>query len=78
MIGACYTFERVPFDFVGQLFGCERNHYDRVAHFVVGVNGVGIAEILWQKRLLFSPAAVCVCRFAVGGLFATATHSRCS
>lgn len=39
---------------------CERNHYDRVAHFVVGVNAVGIAEIQWQKRLLFSLAAVCV------------------
>lgn len=52
VVGACYTFERVPFDFIGQFFGCERNHYDRVAHFVVGVNAVGIAEILWQKRLV--------------------------
>lgn len=54
VVGACYTFERVPFDFIGQFFGCERNHYDRVAHFVVGVNAVGIAEILWQKRLVSS------------------------
>lgn len=56
VVGACYTFERVPFDFIGKLFGCERNHYDRVAHFVVGVNAVGIAEILWQKRLVATRA----------------------
>lgn len=56
VVGACYTFERVPFDFIGQFFGCERNHYDRVAHFAVGVNAVGIAEILWQKRLVSSAA----------------------
>ena len=35
-IGGHYTFERVPFDFVSETFGYERNHYDRVAHFSVG------------------------------------------
>lgn len=53
-VGVCYTFERVPFDFIGQFFGRERDHYDRVAPFVVGVNAVGIAEILWRKRLVSS------------------------
>ena len=35
-IGGHYTFERVPFDWFGNLFGFERNMYDRVAHFTVG------------------------------------------
>lgn len=50
IIGAHYTFELVPFDYVTRLFGFERNHYDRVAHFLVGVNAVGIAELLWRKK----------------------------
>ncbi len=49
IIGACFTFERVPFDCVAELFGFERNHYDRVAHFVVGVNGIMIAEYVWRR-----------------------------
>ncbi len=49
IIGACYTFERVPVDPVSQLFGFERNHYDRLAHFVVGLNAVLIAEYAWRR-----------------------------
>lgn len=49
IIGAHYTFERVPFDAVTHLFGFERNHYDRLAHFVVGVNSVGVAELLRRR-----------------------------
>ena len=48
VVGAHYTFELVPFDFVTNLFGFERNHYDRVAHFVVGMGGIAIAELLWE------------------------------
>ena len=51
-IGGHYTFERVPFDAVSQLFGFERNHYDRVAHFSVGLYAYPIAEILMVKRLV--------------------------
>lgn len=73
VVGACYTFERVPFDVIGQLFGCERNHYDRVAHFVVGVNAIGIAEILWQKRLVASAAvaaaAAVICIMALANFW---------
>lgn len=43
-VGAHYSFERVPFDFVTELFGFSRNHYDRVAHFVIGLNSFGVAE----------------------------------
>ncbi len=50
VIGAHYTFELVPFESVGDFFGFERNHYDRLAHFVVGLNAVGIAELLWRYK----------------------------
>lgn len=45
-IGGHYTFERVPFGFVTNLFGFERNHYDRIAHFSVGFYAYAIAEAL--------------------------------
>ena len=51
-IGGHYTFERVPFDWVSDLFGFERNHYDRVAHFSVGFYAYAIAEVLLQRRLV--------------------------
>jgi len=51
-IGGHYTFERVPFDFVTDLFGFGRNHYDRVAHFTVGFYAYPVAEWLWAKRLV--------------------------
>lgn len=53
-IGGHYTFERVPFDFVSELFGFERNHYDRVAHFSVGFYAYAIAEVLTKRRLVRS------------------------
>ncbi len=53
-IGGHYTFARVPFDEVTHLFGFERNHYDRIAHFSVGFYAFGIAEILLAKRLVTS------------------------
>ena len=51
-IGGHYTFERVPFDTVTALFGFERNHYDRLAHFSVGFYAYPIAEFLTRKRLV--------------------------
>ncbi|MHC4223529.1 MAG: DUF2238 domain-containing protein [Planctomycetota bacterium] len=53
-IGGHYTFERVPFGFVTDLFGFERNHFDRVAHFTVGFYAYAIAELLWRLRLVRS------------------------
>ncbi len=49
-IGGHYTFERVPFDFVTNLFGFHRNHYDRVAHFSVGFYAYAIAEALVRTK----------------------------
>ncbi len=51
-IGGHYTFERVPFGAVSELFGFERNHFDRVAHFSVGFYAYPIAELLMVKRLV--------------------------
>ncbi len=51
-IGGHYTFALVPFDFVTNLFGFERNHFDRIAHFSVGFYAFPIAEWLYAKRLV--------------------------
>jgi len=53
-IGGHYTFERVPFEWVSELFGFERNHYDRIAHFSVGFYAYAIAEVLVARRLVRS------------------------
>ncbi len=45
-IGGHFTFERVPFDWVTDLFGFERNHFDRIAHFSVGFYAFAVAELL--------------------------------
>ena len=49
-VGAHYTFAHVPFDFVTDLFGFERNHFDRVGHFVVGFYAFAVAELSIRKR----------------------------
>ena len=57
-IGGHYTFERVPFGFVTDLFGFSRNHYDRIAHFSVGFYAYPLAEILLRKSLVRNAALV--------------------
>lgn len=51
-IGGHFTFERVPFEFITDLFGFTRNHFDRVAHFTVGFYAYPIAEFLLRRRLV--------------------------
>lgn len=51
-IGGHYTFALVPFDWVTDFFGFQRNHFDRIAHFSVGFYAFAIAEWLWAKRLV--------------------------
>lgn len=51
-IGGHYTFAQVPFDWVTDFFGFERNHYDRLAHFSVGLYAFAVAEWLFEKRLV--------------------------
>jgi putative membrane protein len=52
VIGAHYTFSEVPFDWFNNLFGFERNMYDRVAHMTVGFYSLGIAEFLCYRKLV--------------------------
>jgi putative membrane protein len=53
-IGGHYTFEHVPFDFVTNLFGFHRNHFDRIAHFSVGFYAYAIAEVSVKTRAVRS------------------------
>lgn len=51
-IGGYYTFERVPFDWFNNLFGFERNMYDRVAHFTVGFYAYAILELVTRTQTI--------------------------
>lgn len=53
-IGAHYTFARVPFDLITQLFDFSRNHFDRVSHFSVGFYAYGSAELILRKKWITS------------------------
>lgn len=55
-IGGHYTFERVPFDWFNDLFGFERNMYDRVAHATVGLYAYPIAEYVLAKKKVATAA----------------------
>ncbi|MBU1003642.1 MAG: DUF2238 domain-containing protein [Proteobacteria bacterium] len=50
-MGGHYTFANVPFGWFSDLFGFERNHFDRIGHFSVGFYAYPIAEYLLRKRL---------------------------
>ncbi|HET8940192.1 MAG TPA: DUF2238 domain-containing protein [Polyangiales bacterium] len=54
-VGGYYTFEHVPFGWVTRLFGFERNHYDRVAHFSVGFYAFALCEVLQSHKLVKRP-----------------------
>ena len=51
-IGGHYTFERVPFEWFSNLFGFERNMFDRVAHFTVGFYALPIMEYLSMRKIV--------------------------
>lgn len=51
-IGGYYTFERVPFEWFSDLFGFERNMYDRVGHFSVGLYAYAMIEYLIKEKLV--------------------------
>lgn len=54
LIGAHYTFEKVPFEWGNQLLspylGENRNHFDRVAHYIIGFYSFPMAEWLLRRR----------------------------
>lgn len=53
LIGAKYTFANVPFEWANQFLapflGEERNHFDRVAHYIIGFYSFPMAEWLLRK-----------------------------
>ena len=48
-IGAHWTFEAVPMDWLMSQLGLVRNPFDRVAHFAVGFVALPLAELYWVK-----------------------------
>ena len=62
-IGAHYTFELVPMDWLKEPLGLVRNPYDRIAHFTVGWFAFPFAELFLRKGWVRS--AVLAAFFAV-------------
>ncbi len=65
MLGGAYTYAQVPFGFwLQDVFGFDRNPYDRIGHFAQGFVPAMLArEILIRKTGLDGPwlAFLCVC-----------------
>ena len=51
-IGGHYTFERVPFQWFSDLFGFERNMFDRIGHFAVGFYALPIMEYVYSRGII--------------------------
>ena len=49
-IGGHYTFANVPFGWFSELLGSDRNHFDRIGHFVIGFYAYGMAEWLLRNN----------------------------
>lgn len=69
-VGGHYTFSGVPFGFVTDLFGFERNHFDRIGHFSIGFYAYPMAEFLLRKRLAGATTATLFALFAIMALAA--------
>lgn len=70
-IGSKYTFAEVPFDWFNQLIGSERNQFDRVAHYSIGLYAYPIAEYLIRKNLANAGIAIFFALFAIMSLAAS-------
>jgi putative membrane protein len=51
-IGGHYTFARVPFSFVTEFFGFERNNFDSMCHFMVGFFAYAGLEYYESRNLI--------------------------
>ena len=52
VLGSHYTYGATPWgDWLSQFFGWERNHYDRIVHFLYGMFMAGIFVDLFKKYL---------------------------
>jgi putative membrane protein len=61
-VGGHYTFERVPFGWFNDLFGFERNMFDRIGHFSVGFYAFALVELLESRNAMSRRLA---CLFAI-------------
>lgn len=68
-IGAKYTFAEVPFDWFNNMIGSERNNFDRVAHFSIGLYAYPLAEFLIRKKLA---QPILACFFALFAIMSVA------
>lgn len=50
-VGGHFTFANVPFAWVSDLVGSERNHFDRIGHFSVGFYAYAMAELFIRRKL---------------------------
>lgn len=69
-IGAYYTFSEVPFSFINDLLGSERNQFDRVGHFIIGFYAYPMSEWLLRKGYCATKLAVTYSLFFVMGVAA--------
>ncbi len=75
-VGGHYTFERTPFAFFNNLlsqldfnflFPQDRNNFDRVGHFLVGILAYPIAELFFRKKWVSNiPTAIFLGIIALG------------
>ena len=72
-VGGHYTFSEVPFGWITDWLGAQRNHFDRLAHFTVGFYAFGIMELIESRRLsqnrMFSALFALALILGVAGLF---------
>jgi putative membrane protein len=69
-VGGYYTFANVPFDFFTDLFGFERNHFDRFGHLMIGFYAYPIAEFMTRKKLANMATSILFALFAIMALAA--------
>ncbi len=70
-VGGHYTFERTPFGWVTDTFGFERNHYDRVGHFLAGAWAWPIAELVLRQGWITRVVPIMLfCLFAITSMAA--------
>ncbi len=75
LIGAKYTFANVPFDWANQYLepylGEGRNHFDRIAHFIIGFYSFPIVEFVLRKKKCTLGVALCLGLFFIMALAAS-------
>lgn len=74
---AHYTYGDTPWgDYLREIFGWERNHYDRIVHFLFGFLMLPVARDILQKHLppqkFFEPLFLFAVIFSLGALYEVA------